>query len=353
MTVSTTTITGVTPSRSIRAGRWLRRLIGWVAGIYGTLLLAYLGLRLALGDSLWWLALLHNFAPYYFLPLLMLLPVLWLLRMRRMVIRLLPLLLVGLGWFGPRWLPKVAASDADAKPALKIVTFNIQLGVTEFDSIAAWLRTTDADLILLQELGPEHSAQIFSLLKDKYPETVDLVGTTQSELSRLPIRSSERIDLGGWYADRLVIDVGGDPLAVYNIHMPVPYREGDEHIPGTVDQHNLLTVALSYDETWRNRVIHNLLARVADEPLPYVIAGDFNTSDNTVIYGDLADLMHDSFREMGRGLATTWPADLSHVPPLLRLDYVWHSDELHVLTAEIGPRLGSDHLPLVVTLAKQ
>ena len=90
----------------------------------------------------------------------------------------------------------------------------------------------------------------FDLLADAYPHTVDLEGTTQSALSRLPIVSSERIDLGSWFADRLVIEVEGEPLAVYNMHLPVPYRhDEDVHIPGTDDEHDMLKVMLSYDET--------------------------------------------------------------------------------------------------------
>ena len=62
--------------------------------------------------------------------------------------------------------------------------------------------------------------------------------------------------------------------------------------------------------------------------------------------------MHDSFREAAIGLGATWPANAAPWPPLLRLDYVWHSDGLRAVSAETGPHLGSDHLPLVVTLAR-
>jgi endonuclease/exonuclease/phosphatase (EEP) superfamily protein YafD len=52
------------------------------------------------------------------------------------------------------------------------------------------------------------------------------------------------------------------------------------------------------------------------------------------------------------GLAPTWPANGIWPYPLVRLDYVWHSEGLQALSAELGPRLGSDHLPLIVTFDK-
>ncbi len=112
-----------------------------------------------------------------------------------------------------------------------------------------------------------------------------------------------------------------------------------------------------YDDSARDAQIHALIARLQDEPLPYVVAGDFNMSDQSVIYGDLAAAMGDSFREAGTGLGTSWPMlqasfglPLS-IPPLMRIDYIWHSDEFRAVEASVGPFLGSDHLPMLATLA--
>ena len=34
------------------------------------------------------------------------------------------------------------------------------------------------------------------------------------------------------------------------------------------------------------------------------------------------------------------------IQPLLRIDYIWHSDELRAASARVGEDIGSDHLPL-------
>jgi endonuclease/exonuclease/phosphatase (EEP) superfamily protein YafD len=38
------------------------------------------------------------------------------------------------------------------------------------------------------------------------------------------------------------------------------------------------------------------------------------------------------------------------IPPLVRIDYIWHSAGLRALQAWQGPAIGSDHLPLQAIL---
>jgi endonuclease/exonuclease/phosphatase family metal-dependent hydrolase len=92
------------------------------------------------------------------------------------------------------------------------------------------------------------------------------------------------------------------------------------------------------------------------ETLPLITAGDFNLSDQDSSYRDLAARWHDAFRAGGFGLGTTYPVaralDLPSVfPPLVRLDYVWHSDDMLAVSASNGAYVGSDHLPLLVELS--
>ncbi|MBC8099138.1 MAG: endonuclease/exonuclease/phosphatase, partial [Armatimonadetes bacterium] len=79
-------------------------------------------------------------------------------------------------------------------------------------------------------------------------------------------------------------------------------------------------------------------------------------SDNAVKYGEIAQHLHDAFREGGSGIGATWPhAEIlglpALVPPLLRIDYIWHSDDFRTVNAFTAPQRGSDHYPVVATLA--
>jgi vancomycin resistance protein VanJ len=341
--------------------RPVRRAFAVAAGVYALALLAYLLLRLAAGDRWWWLAFLHNFAPYYFAPLLILLPGALLLGDRASAARLAPLLAVGALWFGPLWLPDGAAPD-DA-PALEVVSFNILYNNPRLDDVAAWLRETDADIVVLQEVVPTSAAYLLAALGDVYAyDDRDLRGTTQLTLSRLPIVFAEEIYLGRWWARRLELDDNGQRIAVYNVHLPMPVGETRRlswlPIPAAVARMAPVELALRYDETQRNARLRTLLEMLEQEPLPFIVAGDFNTSDNAVIYGELRAALGDSFREAGRGPGATWPADLGDdglpaiLPPLIRIDYVWHSADFRALRAHTGPALGSDHLPVRVSLSR-
>jgi endonuclease/exonuclease/phosphatase (EEP) superfamily protein YafD len=78
-------------------------------------------------------------------------------------------------------------------------------------------------------------------------------------------------------------------------------------------------------------------------------------SEYSAIYQDIADTMTDAYREANSDWGGTWPISVVEelprfVPPLLRVDYVWHSDHFQTLKAQRGPPLGSDHLPLYARL---
>lgn len=352
---------------SAAPARPVRRMFAAAAGVYTLALAAYLLLRLVVADRWWWLALLHNFAPYYFAPLLVLLPAALLLRDRASAARLTLLLAVGALWFGPLWLPDNAGSaravpDADR---LNVVSFNILYNNARLADVAAWLRAADADIVVLQEVVPASAAYLLAALGDQYPyDDRALRATPQLTLARLPIAAAEEINLGQWWVRRLEVEVGaeGQRVAVYNVHLPMPVRPARRlstiRLPEAVARSAALDLALRYDETERNARARALLAALAQEPLPFIAAGDFNTSDNAILYGELRAALNDSFREAGWGPGVTWPAErgddnLPTLPPLIRIDYVWHSPGFRALDAHTGPRLGSDHLPLRVSLSRR
>ncbi len=323
-----------------------------ITTIYTLMLAVYLILRIVVGDRWWWLAFFNNFAPYYFVPLLIFLPLALIARSRFNIARLLPFAVIFLLWYGPYWLPKstVVASESES---LKIVTFNVLPMNPRIDDVVDWIRQTDADIVLLQELAPESKTQLRAELADLYPYSDDLPDN-QLTLSRYEVLTNERIELNLWWVQHSTLNINGQEIAIYNVHLPLPtLTEPRFNVP--LDN-GLAQLALAYDETWRNAQIRALLERLQAEPLPYIVSGDFNTSDNAVIYSEIAAAMHDSFREAGIGLGASWPADTGEeglpdfVPALIRIDYVWHSDEIKALSATVGPRLGSDHLPLIVSL---
>lgn len=328
---------------------------------YALALMLYVFLRIVIGDGFWLLAWFNNFSPYYFLPLVAVLPLALWLRAEVLSILSLVLLAIGAGWFLPRLIPNnLLTSYAHAGQTLKVVTFNVWGANEQLNDVIEWLRETDADLILLQEIPPEWAGKGIPELEAIYPyqmaQPLKVRASGNAILSRYPIIHHERHDLhNGFKAnDRFELDVNGLTVAVYNIHFYMPQDDNPRFTPPL--DNPFLNMVAKYDDRRRNMQIDRLLTLLESEQYPVIVAGDFNMSDNAVIYGQITRRLNDSYREAGFGLGATWPiAEIAGfpriIPPLLRIDYIWHSDQFSALNAAVGSELGSDHLPLVTTLA--
>jgi endonuclease/exonuclease/phosphatase family metal-dependent hydrolase len=151
----------------------------------------------------------------------------------------------------------------------------------------------------------------------------------------------------------VILDLDGLPMAFYNISLATPLEGNWQNRLSF--QTPFLSLIARYDDSERNGQIRKLAAQIEAETPPYIVAGDFNLSDQSSFYGILAARMGDSFREAGTDLGLTWPAFpalgvSSLFPPLIRMDYVWHSTGIRARSAFVGPYLGSDHLPVDVML---
>lgn len=334
-------------------------LWGYVVGLG-----IYLLFRLMLGDGLWWLAWLNNFAPYYFLPLFIAIPLGVVLRLQRLQVVTIVLLTIGVIWLLPRfvngsWLNPIANNDSSSQAALKIVTFNVWGGNAQLDRVSAWLRESDADIILLQEVPPAWAGSPIPQLADRYPykvvQSVDFRPWGDAILSRYPFVVSSRYALEGTFArhERVELMWQGQLIAIYNAHLTLPMSD-TPRIDIQINN-SFANMLIRYDDTQRNAQIDRLLSTVKAETKPFIVAGDLNVSDNAVTYQALVNSLHDAYRAVGFGFGATWPNAAivglpSVMPPLLRIDYVWHSDQFRAITATVGPELGSDHFPVVVTL---
>jgi vancomycin resistance protein VanJ len=329
----------------------LRALISLLCGLYALGLAVYLISRVVIGDSRWWLAFLNNFTPYYFAPLLILFPLALLARAKRGALLMLPLVLIGALWFAPLFLPKNVALASDE--ALRVVTFNKFIGNDRLDLIETWLREQDADIVLMQEVSPRQVEPMLSALLDIYPYRI-AVPMEANYWGNL-ILSKHPFVVPPDTPNYAQVNYNGQSIAVYAVHAPLPVGRPHLNIP---TQNGMLSMLMAYDDSARNQQIAQLIDQLSREEYPYIVGGDFNMSEFSAPYHDLAALMGDSFREVGAGLGASWHAGgvgalPDWLPPLLRIDYVWHSDDFRATRVEQSPPLGSDHLGLSVTLQMQ
>jgi vancomycin resistance protein VanJ len=344
--------------------KFINSLLSFFMLMYCAALAGYLVLRVGAGDAFWWLALLNTFALYLFVPLIGILPLALLLRSRLTGIWAVLLSIIGVVWLLlPALLPNSIPAHETA--TLKIVAYNL-LGVDRpLAADISWLLATDADVIFLEEVVAEGEDPRLRRLKAEYPYEARVDGG-QRIFARYPLQSTAIVWIEdpspGRVALKAVIEFEGRAISLYGVHLSVP-RTRQPHFNVNRFPFNRLPVQrfpfsfmLSYDETRRNAQIDRLLAILRADPNPVILAGDFNTSATSVAYGRIASVLKDTHAEVGHGLGHTWahspvagaPAWL---PPLLRIDYIWHSAGLVALTHEVAPPLGSDHFPVVAALA--
>ena len=316
---------------------------------YNSAIGLYLVLRLLFGSRWWWLGLLHTFAFWLFVPLLIIGLLALVLRAKRTAAIALLLFAAGMIRFAP--LPTGIITASDEAHDLRVLTFNVWNKNPQIAESMDWVLAQDADVIILQEMVDAHLEQLPRLL-EVYPYQEFVEGSVQI-LSRYPFLEEAVIGIedadtawDGRLAVRTVIDIDGQAVTVYGVHLSLPRKQTPHlNILSGIDE---LDFILHYDETHRNRQIRNLAEQVQSETNPVIIAGDFNTSHTSPILNNLTAIgMRDAFSI----LATDWGMTWSHNPPalpLIRIDYVWSSSGLRPLRLQRGGFIGSDHLPLVV-----
>ena len=242
--------------------------------------------------------------------------------------------------------------EPPAGDTFSVASFNAQGGNQDLRQATDWLLAQAPDLIVLQETADGYDPRLAPLY-DVYAHEDHIEGSVRV-FSRFAILEREILvieDEPGRVALRLLLNLDGRELAVYPVHFTLPLKpRAQVDLFGDIGPEALLR----YDERRRNAQIRRLLDIASAETGPFIVAGDFNMSDSSLIYDEVAALMADAWRGAGVGAGRTWPVAEAIgwprvVQPLLRIDYIWHSPELRTTAAAVGEDIGSDHLPLSVT----
>ncbi len=307
-----------------------------------------IGLELAwrvTGDRHWPLAILALFAQWWMAPALFLAPGALLLGWRKTAAALALVALLFLGIYGRPFLPAPEA-PADRPNRLTVATLNVGGFRLDPPRIAAAIRDTGAELVVIQEIVDPFVPELRETLAADYPHQIYRGG--KGVLSHHPLGEprlfgTERSPGRPQLETTLMLDGRSVVLMAPHAHPPtdVPLVYGD----GSYRPHpNTLADATE------------LAARAASTGLPTLMVGDLNLPTRSPAYRAMrASGLRDAYQQAGDGFGATWPANVERfglrLPPLVRLDYVWHSPDFTALSARTGSAYGSDHLPVVVTLA--
>jgi endonuclease/exonuclease/phosphatase (EEP) superfamily protein YafD len=227
---------------------------------------------------------------------------------------------------------------AQDTPAITVLTFNVWVRNREPERLVAYLRAQKPDIVFLEEMTEPYK-QSLAVLSDLYPTQItchDRIAACETMLlSRFPARRQSAGPISGAMPSTAIaeLDLDGRRLTAIAVHVVWPFP-------------------MQGRDVQRQQVMHLAGALEAFDG-PLLLGGDFNG-------GGWVRNQRDLRAQTGLigepGLHPSWPAlpirGLA-IPDWLRLpiDHIFSRGGPIITAAEVGPELGSDHLPLLVTVS--
>lgn len=223
----------------------------------------------------------------------------------------------------------VVESDA----TLKLLHANIFRGNEQHDRLLKLIETEQPDIVFLQEFSPEWLDATRPLLVG-YPFSYiePREGAFGIALfSRLTLDSVTHVDSAPLDFPTIIatLTVDGRSLTLISTHPMVPlgrwrYEARNEQLQGVTE-----------------------IARQATGAV--ILTGDLNNSLWNRSYRELEERTGLRNSRRGFGVLPTWPTFLPFA--MIAIDHALVSRDVGVVETRTGPRIGSDHLPLIITVA--
>lgn len=252
----------------------------------------------------------------------------------------------------PFFLLFLGCATAAPRDEVRVLVYNIHAGrdaarVDNLERVAELIRSTDADIVLLQEVdrGTRRSGgvdQLATLMRltgrfGVFGKSLDYDGGEYgiATLARWPIVSHEIVPLrveppqaraGGAIEPRVALIVNVNTprgvLRVLNTHLDA-----------------------SREETYRLQEVEPIVRAFRERPT--LAGGDFNAEPASRVYARLREAgLRDSWIVCGEGNALTFPSR----EPVKRIDYLFLDSDGECSTATVLSSEASDHLPLLVAV---
>ncbi len=336
----------------------LRRLVVFLAFAYPAALLLWWVVVRFFGGDLWLTAVLLYLPRLVALaPLpLSIAALLWLKRPRLLwtqavagLIALFPLM--GLV------LPTPSFVDAE-RPTLRVLSFNLDSGRSGIGRVVEAIKRIDADIAFIQE-SKAATDELVAALSETYPHIA--VRPYSLVLSRFPVTETTdhpKIPIRDWprsaRIQRHVVTTPEGKVAIVNVHPISPRGALNMYrfrgairsvIRGTAVNDESID-ALEYNVQLRRLQIEGAARIATQEPLPIILAGDFNLPDLSQVF--LANLggFQDGFEVAGSGFGYTYPQKF----PWMRLDRILASQEFDFVSFDVGCEGLSDHRCVIAEL---
>jgi endonuclease/exonuclease/phosphatase (EEP) superfamily protein YafD len=256
-------------------------------------------------------------------------------------------------WQGRVWYGNRPAFDRSAdgeEPSVTFLAANLQWSNEERAGAIETLRAASADILVLAEPRRDWLPYI-DALADSYPYRSNArwpVASGPQILSRLPILRSRTFH-------PLVEGESIRPAGLSSAYHSMAARFSFEETVLAVSEGLSLTLlgihapspASPSRSAMRNAYLERLASHCAGIEGPLLLAGDFNLTPFSPIFADF--IRRTGLVNVGGGRFATWPTWLG--PLGIPIDHALLRGPLSLRHMTQGPRLGSDHWPLVFSIA--
>ena len=226
-----------------------------------------------------------------------------------------------------------AESAAVSGEPLKLLHANVHSSNTEYGRLIDLVAAENPDMIFLQEVTAEWVAGTASLLQD-YPFAYaepQHGNFGVAAFSKTPFDSIRHIDSPplGYPTIVATITINQSPLTIISSHPTNPLGQ---------QLHDA-----------RNEQLQSIADLVTQVNGATVLLGDFNSSVWDAHLRQLEDSTGLRNARKGFGVLPSWPTFLPFA--MIPIDHVLISEGIGVNDVKTGHDIGSDHLPLIVTLS--
>ena len=235
------------------------------------------------------------------------------------------------------------------KKALKVMSYNVRSFIDDnrerqLDSIVKIIKAVNPDILCLQEMGFSDIADSLLEPLKPMPHSLSRVNLSPAIYSRYPIIKVSRMDtLKNFVWADIVIKKdknNEDTIRVFNNHLHSTairrddsnYIENHEYLEGdSLGKVHSMVIRLTENNRVRAEQADTLAALVAVSPYPVIVCGDFNDTPVSYTYRTVARKLNDPYRKVGRGYSHTYRGFFD----MLRIDYIFYSDEFEALSYEV------------------
>jgi len=286
------------------------------------------------GGLAWWLDILADLRLQITLAGLVLFVSASVLRRRTDAVLALALVVLNAATLAAYFSPAHGSPESDPQKTMNIIMFNVNNHNSDTSQTLDFLRRESPDVVVLTEVT-DTLRDALKRLSDLYPHRFF------GPLYQHPGHNPHRIGILSKQAwqDKGVVwsDLTSRAFAVW-----VRFQTASRSLTmAGVHLINPLN-SLTNQQAVEAKALTAMVARLEG---PVVIAGDFNMTPLSTRFAALLRNTH--LRRAAGGMNSTWPSLLT--PMGLSLDHILVGKGIGSAVMRTGPRLGSDHLPLVGT----